>query len=206
ALGEKHKIPYHEKTLGQLFCDGSAQAITGLLESECRQGGVEVFLSQGIVNVTKGTEFVVRTKTEVYRAGALVVATGGLSVSKMGATDLGYQLARQFGLKIRPTRPALVPLLFGRNDQKAYCDLAGVAMEVLASANGASFREKMLVTHRGLSGPAILQTSSYWEPGKPVTLDLAPEREVTAPVRTAKTRNLATVQDAFQGVLPKRFA
>jgi predicted Rossmann fold flavoprotein len=206
ALVEKHKIPYHEKTLGQLFCDRSAQDITGLLEAECREGSVRVFVSRPIVEVTKGTEFVVRTEDEEYRGPNLVVATGGLSISKVGATDLGYRLALQFGMKIQPTRPALVPLAFGPSDQKAYCDLAGISAEVIASANGASFREKMLITHRGLSGPAILQASSYWEHGKPITLDLAPEREVTASIRTAKTRSLATVQSAFQGALTKRFA
>ena len=206
ALVEKHKIPYHEKTLGQLFCDRSAQDITGLLDAECQQAGVEAFVNQRIAEVVKGSEFVVRTEDREYRASALVVATGGLSIPKMGATDLGYRLAHQFGLKTRPTRPALVPLVFERNDQKTYCDLAGVSAEVIASSKGASFREKMLITHRGLSGPAILQASSYWERSKPVTLDLAPEREVMAPLRSAKTRNLTEVYNAFQGILPKRFA
>jgi len=156
--------------------------------------------------VTKGTEFVVRTDAEEYHASVLVVATGGLSIPKMGATDLGYRLARQFAVKIQPTRPALVPLVFGRSDQKAYCDLAGVSAEVIANANGASFREKMLITHRGLSGPAILQASSYWEAGKPVILDLAPDRDVTTPIRRAKARNSSAVVNTFQGILPKRFA
>jgi predicted Rossmann fold flavoprotein len=206
ALVEKHKIPYHEKTLGQLFCDRSAQDITGLLDAECRAGAVQVFTSQAVREVTKGTEFVVRTGDQEFRSAVLVVATGGLSIPKMGATDLGYQLGRQFGLKMQPTRAALVPLVLAGTDQKAYCDLAGVSAEIIASANGASFREKMLITHRGLSGPAILQASSYWNRGEPITLDLAPDREVTGSVRSAKTRNLATVHNAFQGVLPKRFA
>ncbi len=206
ALVEKHKIPYHEKTLGQLFCDDSAQQIIGLLENECRDAGVKTFLNERIVEVTKTTEFVVRSETEEYRAAVLVVATGGLSIPKMGATSFGYELARQFGVKIQPTRPALVPLVLGRQAQKQYCDLAGVSAEVIARFNGASFREKMLVTHRGLSGPAILQISSYWERGKPIVLDLAPEREVTPAVQRAKYRNLPEVVAAFQGILPKRFA
>lgn len=206
ALVEKHKIPYHEKTLGQLFCDRSAQDIRGLLEAECQQAGVQVFVNQRIAEVIKGSEFVVGTEDQEYRASALVVATGGLSIPKMGATDFGYRLAHQFGLKIQATRPALVPLVFARNDQKTYSDLAGVSAEVVASSNGASFREKMLITHRGLSGPAILQASSYWARGKPITVDLAPEHEVMAPVRSAKTRNLTEVHNAFQGILPKRFA
>jgi predicted Rossmann fold flavoprotein len=206
ALVEKHRIPYHEKTLGQLFCDRSAQEITGLLEAECQAGKVQVFNSQRVTGVTKGTEFVVRTEDEEFRSNTLVVATGGLSIPKMGATSFGYDLARQFDLKIRPTRPALVPLVFGRADQKAYCDLAGVSAEVIASANGTAFREKMLITHRGLSGPAVLQASSYWERGKAVTLDLAPDREITAAVERAKFRNLSEVVAAFQGSLPRRFA
>jgi len=206
ALVEKYRIPYHEKTLGQLFCDRSAQEITGLLESECRDAGVKIFLNSRVSEVAKTTEFVVRTESEEFRAQVLVVSTGGLSIPKMGATPFGYELARQFGLKIQPTRPALVPLVFGRHAQKQYCDLAGVSAEVIASANGAAFREKMLITHRGLSGPAILQVSSYWERGKPISLDLAPGREVTLAVREAKTRNASALQSAFQGILAKRFA
>jgi predicted Rossmann fold flavoprotein len=206
ALVEKHRIPYHEKTLGQLFCDHSAQEITGLLESECRDAGVKIFLNEQVREVTKTTEFVVRTEAGEFRSPVLVVATGGLSIPKMGATSFGYELARQFGLKIQPTRPALVPLVFGRNEQKQYCGLAGVSAEVMASLNGNPFREKMLITHRGLSGPAILQISSYWERGKPIILDLAPERELTAAVRDAGTRSLAALRAAFHGVLPKRFA
>jgi len=206
AVVEKYRIPYHEKTLGQLFCDRSAQEITGLLESECRDAGVRIFLNARVREVAKTSEFVVRTESEEFRAQVLVVATGGLSIPKMGATPFGYELARQFGLKIQPTRPALVPLVFGRHAQKQYCDLAGVSAEVIASADGAAFREKMLITHRGLSGPAVLQVSSYWERGKPIRLDLAPGREVTLAVREAKTRNASALQSAFQGILAKRFA
>ena len=212
ALVEKHKIAYHEKTLGQLFCDHSAQEITGLLDAECRDAGVKVFLNENVREVTKTTDFVVRTDTEEFRAPALVVATGGLSIPKMGATSFGYGLARQFELKIRPTRPGLVPLILGRKAQKEYCDLAGVSAEVIAGIEKADlpekieFREKMLITHRGLSGPAILQISSYWEHGKAVHLDLAPGREVTLAVHKAKYRNVPEVVAAFQGSLPRRFA
>jgi len=206
ALVEKHRIAYHEKTLGQLFCDGSAQQIVGLLEAECQAAGVQAFTSQKVTEVTKGAEFVVRAEGEEFVAKALVVATGGLSVPKMGATGFGYELARQFGLKIQATRPALVPLVLQRKEQRQYCDLAGVSAEVMASANRAAFREKMLITHRGLSGPAILQVSSYWERGKPVVLDLAPDRVITRAVQDAKYRNLPEVVAAFQGSLPRRFA
>jgi len=206
ALVEKYRIPYHEKTLGQLFCDRSAQDITNMLESECRDAGVEVFLNSKIQEVQHTTEFVVRTDSAEFRAPVLVVATGGLSIPKIGATAQGYDLARQFGLKIVNTRPALVPLVLPKKEQTLYADLAGVSAGVVVSTNHHSFREQMLFTHRGLSGPAILQISSYWERGKPLRIDLAPDRQVTPSIREAKTRNLSTARAAFFGVLPKRFA
>jgi predicted Rossmann fold flavoprotein len=206
VLVEKHRIPYHEKTLGQLFCDRSAQDIIDLLESECRAAGVQTFLQSRIQEVQCTTEFVVRTASGEFRAPALVVATGGLSIPKMGATPFGYELARQFGLKIVETKPGLVPFVLSGEDRNRYCDLAGVSAEVVAKANHHSFQEKMLITHRGLSGPAMLQISSYWEHGQPIHLDLAPDREIVPAIREAKFRNIAAAQNAFQGILPKRFA
>jgi hypothetical protein len=206
TLVEKYKIPYHEKTLGQLFCDHSATEITGLLEAECAAGGVKTFLNQQVQELTKTTEFVVRTEGEEFRAQVLVVATGGLSIPKMGATAFGYELAKQFGLKIQPMRPALVPLILVRQGQKQYCDLAGVSAEVIASTSDAAFREKMLITHRGLSGPAILQISSYWERGKAIRLDLAPGRAIAPAVQRARYRNLPELVAALQWSLPRRFA
>src|SRR5581483_1386021 len=141
-----------------------------------------------------------------FRSQALVVATGGLSIPKIGATAFGYDLARQFGLKIVPTRPALVPLVLSAEDRSRYCDLAGVSAEVIAASNHYRFREKMLITHRGLSGPAILQVSSYWSAGESICIDLAPEREVTAAIREARVRSHAVAQAAFQQVLPNRLA
>jgi predicted Rossmann fold flavoprotein len=206
TLVEKHRIPYHEKTLGQLFCDRSAQDITGLLESECRAAGVQIFLQSRIQEVQRTTEFVVRTESGEFQAPALVVATGGLSFPKMGATTFGYKLARQFGLKIVETKPGLVPFVLAGKDRSRYCDLAGVSAEVVAKADHHVFREKMLITHRGLSGPAILQISSYWKKGQPIHIDLAPDCEVTEAIRTSKVRNMAAARMAFQGILPKRFA
>jgi predicted Rossmann fold flavoprotein len=206
ALVEKHRIPYHEKTLGQLFCDRSAQDIMGLLESECQATGVQTFLQSRIREVQRTTEFVVRAESGEFQAPALVVATGGLSIPKMGATPFGYKLARQFGLKIVETKPALVPFVLAGKDRSRYCDLAGVSAEVVAKANHHAFREKMLITHRGLSGPAILQISSYWEKGQSIHIDLAPDREVTEAIRASKVRNMAAARTAFQGILPKRFA
>src|SRR5467141_2777902 len=143
ALVEKHRIPYHEKTLGQLFCDRSAQEIIDLLESECRSAGVEIFVQSRIREVHRTTEFTVRTESGEFHAPALVVATGGLSIPKMGATPFGYELARQFGLKIVETKPALVPFVLSNKDCGLYCDLAGVSAEVVAKSNHHAFREKM---------------------------------------------------------------
>jgi len=207
ALVEKHGIRYHEKTLGRLFCDGSAREILQMLETECKAAKVEIFVSANVLEVTRTTEFVLRTARTEFHSPVLVVATGGLSIPKMGATSFGYDLARQFGIKLQEPRPALVPLLLAAEDRSHYCDLAGVSAEVIASCDGAQFREKMLITHRGLSGPAILQISSYWKPPAPVLIDLAPEKKVTAAFEDAKApRNVKALNAAFQEFLPHRFA
>ena len=210
ALVEKHRIPYHEKTLGQLFCDRAATDITNMLEVECRAGGVKVFLNSRVREVRNATEFIVRAEglsgPGEFQASALVVATGGLSIPKMGATAFGYDLARQFGLKIEPTRPGLTPLLLDSRDRARYCDLAGVSAEVIVATGRQSFREKMLVTHRGLSGPAILQISSYWKKSQPIEIDLAPGFEVAGALREGDVRNMAGARSVFQRFLPKRLA
>jgi predicted Rossmann fold flavoprotein len=185
ALIEKHKIPYHEKTLGQLFCDGSAQEVVTMLQRECAVAGVQIRPATRILSVSRDTSFLIETLHGPIRTSAVVVATGGLSIPKIGATSFGYDLAHQFGINIVPTRPALVPFVFNPEDCARWCDLTGLSTEVIASTQTIAstiggrnprpaFREKMLFTHRGLSGPAILQISSYWQPGQPITLDLAP--------------------------------
>jgi predicted Rossmann fold flavoprotein len=206
ALVEKYRIAYHEKTLGQLFCDGSAQQIVNMLETECRQAGVRILTSVSVELVVHENGFTVRAANDEFRGTSLVVATGGLSIPKMGATSLGYDLARQFGLKIVEPRPALVPLLFKAEDRQRYSELTGVSAEVVASIGKQRFREKMLFTHRGLSGPAILQISSHWNDGGAITIDLAPERELTAPVRDGVRRDLTALKAAFRAVLPQRMA
>ena len=206
ALVEKHRIAYHEKTLGQLFCDDSSEQIVRMLETECRAVNARIFVNVQIREVRRPDQFVVRSENLEYRAPVLVVASGGLSIPKMGATSLGYDLARQFGHRIVPTRPALVPLLFDDPGRTRYAALAGVSMEVVASCGSHDFREKMLFTHRGLSGPAILQISSYWKEGQAISLDLAPARDATAPLRDCSTRNLETARKTLQAVLPNRFA
>jgi predicted Rossmann fold flavoprotein len=216
ALVEKHRIPYHEKTLGQLFCDRSARDILAMLEAECRDAGVTIFLGTKIRQIerTQEKEFVVHAAPDEFRAPALVVATGGLSIPKIGATALGYDIARQFGIAIRAPWPGLVPLLLNSEDHSRYCDLAGVSTEIIASCAGQQFREKVLFTHRGLSGPAILQASSYWKKSEPIVIDLAPGREVTAAFRetsrTAPTppvpRTIATLRAELRKFLPHRLA
>ncbi len=166
ALVEKHSIRYHEKHKGQLFCDGSAREIVTMLEEECRRAGVRIVVGASVREVRKDAEFVILAGEHEFHAGALVVATGGLSIPKIGATAFGYELARQFGIRVKPCRPALVPLLFHAADRTAYGELAGVSTEIRVSCDSQEFTEKMLFTHRGLSGPAILQISSYWQEGQ----------------------------------------
>lgn len=206
ALVEKHRIPYHEKTLGQLFCDRSAHDITNMLEVECQAQRVQILVNRMPREIRRTSEFIVSTENDEFRAPALVIATGGLSIPKIGATAFGYEVAHQFGLKVQPTRPALVPLVLTADDRAKYCDLAGVSAEVMASSGHQQFREKMLITHRGLSGPAILQISSYWAAGNPLSIDLAPGREATTALQAGKSRNDAAVRSAFRRVLPSRFA
>jgi predicted Rossmann fold flavoprotein len=206
ALVEKHRIPYHEKTLGQLFCDRSAHDIAKMLENECQSQGVRILINRGPREIRRTSEFIVGTENGEFRAPALVIATGGLSIPKIGATAFGYEVARQFGLKVQAIRPALVPLVLAADDRARYCDLAGVSAEVVASSDHHNFREKMLITHRGLSGPAILQVSSYWVAGTPLFIDLAPGREMTTVLTSGKARNTAALRFAVREILPKRFA
>ena len=207
AMVEKHRIPYHEKTLGQLFCDRSAQDILGMLEQESSAAGVHLIMKAAVREVLHSDGFVVRAGEREFRAPVLVVATGGLSIPKIGATDLGYRLARQFGLAIRETRPGLVPVTFNEADRRRYADLAGVSTEVIAAYDGQRFREKMLITHRGLSGPAILQISSYWKKEQAILLDLVPEAEVTASLlQSTSPRTVAALRAALQTFLPNRLA
>ncbi|MGB7846192.1 MAG: NAD(P)/FAD-dependent oxidoreductase [Candidatus Acidiferrum sp.] len=206
ALVDKHQIAWHEKTLGQLFCDNSASDITNMLQVECRAANVQIFANTRVTEVQRTTEFILRSDSTEFRAPVLVVATGGLSIPKMGATSFGYDLARQFGVNTIPTRPGLVPLVFNRSDHHRYAELAGISADVITSTANHSFREKMLFTHRGLSGPAILQISSYWKEGQSIQIDLAPDRDATAPLRESTRRDLVAVRKTLQEFLPNRVA
>ena len=209
ALVEKHGIRYHEKTLGQLFCDRSARDLVTLLERECAEANVRTILNARVESVSRTTGFVVETTQGRFEAPALVIATGGLSIPKMGATGFGYDLARQFGLSVIAPRPGLVPLVFGAEDQARWCDLTGLSVEATAVAGKRDpvFREKMLLTHRGLSGPAALQVSSYWRSGNTLTVDLAPGRTITAPLLQPNARRDAgSALQALREVFPARLA
>jgi predicted Rossmann fold flavoprotein len=206
-LVERYQIPYHEKTLGQLFCDRSAHDILRMLEAECAAAGVRIETVCPVRGVARNAGFVVETARSNWIAGSLVIATGGLSVPKMGATPFGYTIAKQFGLRVLACRPALVPVTFGHRDQAEYSGLAGVSAEVIAAAGGHQFREKMLFTHRGLSGPAILQASCYWSPGGRLDIDLLPDVDLVSLLRERRTGgDRSETRTIVSRFLPKRLA
>jgi predicted Rossmann fold flavoprotein len=204
ALVEKHRIPWHEKKLGQLFCDRASSDILNMLLAEATEAGVTVLCDVQIAEVRRDDVFHVVTDSGEFHAPALVVATGGLSIPKMGATSFGYDLARQFGLKIVEPRPALVPFVLGTADQQRLCDLSGVSTRVIASIGRRQFDESLLITHRGLSGPAILQISSYWSPGTALSLDLAPQQ--TLALSSSSHRDLPTLRAHLRTILAQRLA
>ncbi|MES2044809.1 MAG: NAD(P)/FAD-dependent oxidoreductase [Pseudomonadota bacterium] len=206
ALVDAYGIAWHEKTLGQLFCDGSARQIVNLLLDECDKGQVTIGLGQEIRDVGYADgEFRLAVGNREERSAALVIATGGPSIPKMGATSFAYEVARRFGLKIVEPRPALVPLTLG-GDETLFRSLSGVATEVIARAGKASFREAALFTHRGLSGPAILQVSSYWRHGEPVAIDFLPGRAPDWLIAAKRTKPRASLSATLASSLPARLA
>jgi len=207
TLVERYGILYHEKTAGQLFCDGSAREIVALLEAECAAAGVRIETGRAVRSVDRTAAFEILDDRDSWQAESLVIATGGLSVAKIGATPFGYSVAAQFGLRLVECRPALVPLTFGREDRGKFGMLAGVSTEAAVRAGGRSFREKMLFTHRGLSGPAVLQASSYWKPGEALEIDLLPGVDLASEMagrRAVGDRSQARTLLAER--LPKRLA
>lgn len=204
TLVEKHGIAYHEKTLGQLFCDQSSQQIIEMLRRECAEAGVTIETSCAVDAVGKREKFELETAKGRYGSGSLVIATGGLSIPQLGATNFAYSLAKQFGLKVTTLRPGLVPLTFGAEDLQFFRSLSGISLDAGVRCNGAEFREHILFTHRGLSGPAILQISSYWKEGESLTVNVLPEVDALALLLSHRqtSREIVALLDRF---LPQRF-
>ncbi|WP_289296078.1 NAD(P)/FAD-dependent oxidoreductase [uncultured Reyranella sp.] len=200
-LVNKHRIAWHEKTLGQLFCDGSARQIVAMLLDECAAVGVDVRVAHRITRVEKSDRFTVATDHGDFFAASVVLATGGLSIPKMGATGFAHEVARHFKLRVTDTRPALVPLTL------PVPEISGVALDVEARCGRARFREALLFTHRGLSGPAILQVSSYWKPGQEIVVDLLPDLDAASFLKERKrTRPKAELRTILAEIMPQRLA
>ncbi len=205
ALVERHRIAYYEKKLGQLFCVGSAQQIIDMLVAECAQAQVEIVCGCQVQRVSRPAAFSVATSKGHFTAASVVIATGGLSIPTLGSTDFGYRIARQFELQLQPTRPALVPLVCTPATLGPLNALSGVSFAAVAACRGAAFREDVLLTHRGLSGPAILQASSYWQPGDEVTLNLLPDQSALD-LLTARQHSDIELAKLLGQFLPRRFA
>jgi predicted Rossmann fold flavoprotein len=203
ALIHKYKIAFHEKKLGQLFCDKSSQEIISLLKKECDCYGVHIVLGAKVTEIQKKDNFELWMEQGKARSESLVIATGALSIPMLGATDFGYKVAKQFGLKINPCRPGLVPLTFSEKDLNIFKDLSGVSVDAIVSFDKIQFRENILFTHRGLSGPAILQISSYWQPGKAVTVNLLPELQMSDVLESHRSEP-TTLKTFLKNRLPSR--
>lgn len=208
AMVDAYGIQWHEKTLGQLFCDGSSQQIIDMLLAECGKGGVTISLETEVKSVSKGeSSFAIETSRGSFEAASLVVATGGKSIPKMGATGLGYDIARQFGLGLVPPRAALVPFTFGPELRERLEGLSGVSVDAEVACGRTRFSEALLFTHRGLSGPAILQISSYWKEGGEIVVNLAAGHDVFGELREARaSQPKQEVETALSRLLPKSLA
>ena len=204
SLVEKHGIPYHEKKLGQLFCDGSSREIIQMLIDECEAVGVEIILNCDVESISSLENFVVASKDLTFTAESLVIATGGLSIPTLGASDFGLRIAKQFGLKVIEPRPGLVPLAYDESHPEGLKDLSGLSVDALVTHGKIEFRENLLLTHRGMSGPSVLQISSYWKPGNAIEIDLLPDIDLAELLATDQTSSeLSTILSQF---LPRRFA
>ena len=211
SLVERHGIAWHEKKLGQLFCDGSSREIIDMLLAEAADAGVDVRCNSSFRELQRLTDsdaerFAVETTAERFIAESVVVATGGLSIPPLGATDLGYRLARQFGLEIVEPRPALVPFLLPAARQRELTPLSGISFDALVSCRDQQFRENILITHRGLSGPAILQISSYWRPGDSNSINLLPDHDAHSQFLREQENREITLANFLGQFLPRRFA
>ena len=204
-LVKRHGIAFYEKKLGQLFCNGSSQQIIDLLLNECSDAGVEIRCDCEIASLNKVGEFILQSNQGIFSASSVVIATGGLSIKPLGATDFGYRIANQFGLQIVAPRPGLVPLTLDSDLLRRMSKLSGISVDAVARFGKRSFRENILFTHRGMSGPAILQISSYWEPGKEITIDLLPEQR-GAEFLHERADSATELSNVLSQYLPKRFA
>ena len=207
-LVDRHGLAYHHKTLGQLFCDNSAQDIVDILLAECEWAGVTIKLRSEVLNVAKtATGYSVTTEQETLTCESLVVASGGLTMPKLGATPIGYKIAEQFGLKVLPTMAALVPFTLHQHDKERFEGLSGISIPCeVASEDGTVFKENILFTHRGLSGPAILQISSFWRAGQAVTINLLPELDLKQQLADwRETQAQKSLKNSLATILPKRF-
>ena len=210
SLIEKHGIAYHEKKLGQLFCDGSSREVIEMLLTEAREAGVEIRCGSLVRNVSRSAadgsslNFTIETDKDIFKCEAVVVATGGLSIAPLGATDFGYRLARQFELTIVEPWPALVPFTLSQETLRQMGPLSGISLDALVSCDGRHFRENILITHRGLSGPAILQISSYWRPRLNITINLLPDLDALE-VLTEHENKEITLANFLSQFLPRRF-
>lgn len=204
SLVEKHEIKFHEKKLGQLFCDGNANQIVEMLLKECNDAGVEVIYNCKIANINKPEKFSLITNHGEFESESLVVASGGISIPKMGATDFGYALAKKFGLKLTEIKPGLVPLTLHKKELDAFGSLSGVSFNAVVSCNNIRFKESVLFTHKGLSGPAILQISSYWNGGDEITIDMLPDIDIENEIKDnhSGTKQLNKFLSQY---LPQRF-
>ncbi len=205
ALVEKHNIPYYEKKLGQLFCRDSSQKIIDLLLDECAAAGIEIRCACQVFDVRSANSFTVETNQGTFVASSLVIATGGLSIAPLGATDFGYRVARQFGLRIEEARPALVPFTLAIQVQKALTPISGISLEAVVRCEDKAFRENILITHRGLSGPAILQSSLYWKRGEAIEIDLLPDEDVFNLLKSKRGSDIE-LANLLSQYLPRRFA
>ncbi len=207
SLVEKYNIPYQQRQLGQLFCSGNSVEILNLLLEECRLSDVRIQNRSTIKTIENEDSFNVKTNSENYVAESLVIATGGLSMPTIGASGFGYEVAEQFGLNVLFRQPGLVPLIFDRDDLDDFSDLSGISVDAEVSCNGLSFREALLFTHRGLSGPAILQISNYWQPGDEVIINLLPDIDLTETIKQwQKERPKAELKNLTGDLLTKRVA
>ncbi len=205
ALVEKHGIAWHEKKLGQLFCDGSSRQIIDMLKAECDDASVRWRMPAKVISVTKDERFSIATDRGDFESESLVIACGGLSIPQIGASRFGYRIAEQFGLEVTELRPALVGLTFAPETLTRFAGLSGISIDAIVGCNGTRFRENLLVTHRGLSGPAILQISSYWRPGLDLSVNLLPDLDAREMLEAAHSSE-KMLANALGALLPQRFA